>query len=224
VIGDICARLYPFSENDLSLQASDINPEAGSHMVPQDPMDIVLALQAGKTAWEAFPYLQMRFGERGMRFTSSDSCWLLALTQLSTDAATKNLSWLRRVLAPRGIPTIILMQHLRQIAKLLNDPHAVQSSSRSESYAAFLDNVDLEQKYTNQYLHNSTQKFSRKLTSCNGLRVPDAAELIASAWLDERAGITGAFEATKSWFVDPATFSPDWIELVEGFVAELIST
>jgi len=117
-----------------------------------------------------------------------------------------------------------LMQHLRQIAKLLNDPHAVQSSSRSESYAAFLDNVDLEQKYTNQYLHNSTQKFSRKLASCNGLRVPDAAELIASAWLDERAGITGAFEATKCWFVDPATFSADWIELVEGFVAELINT
>jgi len=223
VIGDICARLCPFSENDLSLQASDINPEAGGHTVPQNPMDIVLALQAGKMAWEAFPYLQMRFGERGMRFTSSDSCWLLALTQLPTEAATKNLNWLRRVLAPRGIPTIILTQHLRQIAKLLNDAHAVQSSCRSESYTAFLDNVDLEQKYTNQYLHNSTQEFSRKMASCSGLRVPDAAELIASAWLDERAGITGAFEASKCWFVSPATFSPDWIELVEGFVAELIN-
>ena len=208
----------------MSQQASDINLEAGSHIVPQDPMEIVLALRAGKMAWEAFPYLQMRSGERGMRFTGSDRCWLLSLTKMPADAATKNLNWLRRVLAPRGIPTIILTQHLRQIATLLNDAHAVQSPCRSESYTAFRDNVNLEQRSVAQNLDKFILEFNRKLASHNDPHVPAAAELIASAWLDERVGITGAFEATKCWFVSPVRFSADWIELVEGFIAELENT
>jgi hypothetical protein len=47
------------------------------------------------------------------------------------------------------------------------------------------------------------------------------ARLVASSWLDERAGITGALAATRSWFVDPTRFSGEWIVSIDKLVAHL---
>ena len=58
-----------------------INFEAGDHAMPQNPLEIDLALRAAKVAWERYPYLEHRYGERGRRFTDSDSCWLVTLTR-----------------------------------------------------------------------------------------------------------------------------------------------
>jgi len=77
--------------------------------MPQSPLEIDLALRAAKTAWEKYPYLEHRYGERGRRFTNSDSCWLFTLTRARREVAvTRALEWLRTVLASRGIPTVIL--------------------------------------------------------------------------------------------------------------------
>ena len=42
-----------------------INFEAGDHAMPQNPLEIGLALRAAKVAWEKYPYLEHRYGERG---------------------------------------------------------------------------------------------------------------------------------------------------------------
>ena len=86
--------------------------------MPQNPLEIDLALRAAKVAWEKYPYLEYRYGERGRRFTDSDSCWLVTLTRaLRQVAVTKALEWLRTVLASRGIPTVILEFHLDAILR-----------------------------------------------------------------------------------------------------------
>ena len=80
-----------------------INFEAGDHAMPQNPLEIDLALRAAKVAWEKYPYLAHRYGERGRRFTDSDSCWLVTLTRapsrpLKKDARRRPASvihWLR---------------------------------------------------------------------------------------------------------------------------------
>ena len=90
-----------------------INFEAGNHAMPQNPLEIDLALRAAKAAWEKYPYLEHRYGERGRRFTNSDSCWLFTLARAPREiVVTKDLEWLRTVLASRGIPTVILEFHL----------------------------------------------------------------------------------------------------------------
>jgi len=86
--------------------------------MPQNPLEIDLALRAAKVAWEKYPYLEYRYGERGRRFTDSDSCWLVTLTRAPRQVAvTKALEWLRTVLASRGIPTVILEFHLDAILR-----------------------------------------------------------------------------------------------------------
>jgi hypothetical protein len=47
--------------------------------------------------------------------------------------------------------------------------------------------------------------------------------LLASAWLDERCGVTGALPALHGWFTDAGRFSPDWIASVSALLDELDS-
>ena len=119
-ISRICAALHPHRGEDLRHHVVGINFEAGDHVMPQNPLEIDLALRVAKVAWEEYPYLKHRYGERGRRFTYSDGCWLVALTRAPEQAAvTKSLKWLRTLLASRGIPTVILEFHLHAIQRAI---------------------------------------------------------------------------------------------------------
>jgi heme oxygenase len=219
----ICAAAYPYAPKDLKYHAVAMNFEAGDHAIPQDPVEIDLALRAGKATWEAFPYLDQRYGERGRRFTSSDSCWLVTLTHApGPDAATKALDWLRAVLATRGIPTVILEAHLRTIRQAIALEFPEQRNMRAQ-FDPFLSNREAERRI---YLGAAGEPelidaFNRRLQACGGLKVASAADLIASAWLDERCGIAGALPALHHWVTDAGRFSKDWIVDINELLAEL---
>src|SRR5262249_3488508 len=119
-VGEICAALYPYAPDALKHHVTAINFEAGDHAMPQRPAEIGLGVRAGNDAWRMFPYLEQRYGERGRRFTNSDSCWLVTLTRAPRpEAVSKALDWLRTVLSTRGIPTLILEAHLRAIKEAI---------------------------------------------------------------------------------------------------------
>jgi hypothetical protein len=61
--------------------------------------------------------LPKRYGERGWRFSLSDSGWLQTLRELSPDAARAQLLWLSNLLAARGMPRYLMARHLEH-------PHA----------------------------------------------------------------------------------------------------
>lgn len=219
----ICVAACESSPKELKFHAASINFEAGDHAIPQNPVEIDLALRAGKGAWEAFPYLEQRFGPRGKRFTNSDSCWLVALTRApGQEAATKALNWLRTVLATRGIPSLILEAHLGIIQQeiALEFPEEIEMRAR---FDRFLSNREAERR---QYFGTEGQSslisvFSRRFEACSGLKVESVAELIASAWIDERSGVAGARPALHDWFIDSGRFSKDWIANVNQLFVEL---
>lgn len=218
----LLAALYPYAENDLRYRVAAINCEAGDHAMPQDPREIDLALRVGRAAWQKYPYLERRFGERGKRFTSSDSCWLVALTRMPVEIATKNLEWLRTVLASRGIPTIVLETHLRVIAQAFADSFPEQIDKR-ERFDRFLSNLDAERRALGgaSAALSLIEPFERRFRACAGSTVESAAQLIASAWIDERSGIAGALAAVRDWFADAERFSSDWIATVDALVTAL---
>ena len=219
----ICATVYPYSSKDLKYNVSAINCEAGDHAIPQNPIEIDLALRAGKAAWEKFPYLEQRYGTRGKRFTNSDSCWLVTLTRApGQDAATKALDWLRTVLATRGIPTVVLEAHLRIIQQAITLEFPEQIKMRAQ-FDLFLSNREAERRvcFGAEGQSPLIDVFNRRFRACSGLKVKSAAELIASAWMDERSGITGSLSALHDWFTDVRRFSRDWIANVNELLVEL---
>lgn len=218
----ICAALYPYSDDRLRYHSAAINFEAGDHAMPQNPHEVALALRAGKAAWDKYPYLDRRFAQRGRRFTSSDSCWLVALARMPVDSATKNLRWLRTVLASRGIPTVILAAHLGAISDALAEAFPGQATLRAP-FDRFLASLDAERHSLpgGPMISTLVDEFDRRLDACAGPVVPSAAQLVASAWVDQQSGIAGSLAATRDWFTDPARFSPDWILHVNDLVTHL---
>lgn len=220
-IETILRALYPYSDNDLVFHVSALNPEAGDHPIPQNPKELEFSLRAGKRAWKKYDYLEKRFGERGKRFTTSDSCWLVALSQLSQEATTQSLKWLRKVLASRGLPTVILEYHLREIQ---NEMKADGYNSLTiASYDGFLAALESERNssFDSEMLAAVIHKYDAVFKSAPGEKVDHAAELIVSAWLDGKAGVPEALSSLQKWLTDTNVFSPNWVNAVEEIVVAL---
>jgi hypothetical protein len=200
-----------------------INLEAGDHAMPQNPLEIDLALRAAKVAWEKYPYLEHRYGERGRRFTNSDGCWLFTLTRAPSGVAvTSVLEWLRTVLASRGIPTVILEFHLQAIQQAICAKLTEQFEMQSQ-FDQFISDRRAERRrlLSDEDRSHLIEAFDQRFRSCTGFKVESAAELIASAWVDEHSGISGAVPALCDWFTGSQRFATDWIANVHALLAEL---
>jgi hypothetical protein len=198
---------------------TEINFEAGDHAMPQDQLEIDLALRAAKVVWEEYPYLQSRYGERGRRFTDSDSCWLVTLARAASEAeVTKALEWLRTVLASRGIPTLILEAHLRAIGA-----EFTKQSDAPIQFGQFLSDRKAERRRLFGIAGRSRLMgtFDARFRACTGFRIESAGQLITSAWVDQQAGIPGSVPALRDWLADAQRFSTDWIAVVDKLLAEL---
>lgn len=219
------ASLDSYADRAHAFHVAGLNPEAGHHAMPQDPRDITLALRAGREAWNRHPYLAERFGARGARFTSSDSCWLLTLTERPPEVTTHQLNWLRGVLSTRGIPTIILETHLRALAAALQAEFPAETSAahalRSTRYDAFLAHREEERARYGSALPRAIATCESALAASES--GTQAAALVASAWVDEQAGIVGAFDATRQWFADPQRSSLHARAAVDALVDALVA-
>lgn len=214
-IAAMVQALHPFNKADLTHHVAAINFEAGTHAMPQDPARIELALNAAARAWRSQPYLQARFGSRGRRFTSSDSCWLVTLADAPALTATKSLVWLRTVLSTRGLPTVILESHLREIARDLGN-----AQTSYDSFFGLLTDERMALLGATKALELE-QKYEQAFGDCPEFKIAGAAALLISAWCDEKSGIVGALAATSGWFRDPARFSGQWIATVDSLLGEL---
>jgi hypothetical protein len=89
-------------------------------------------------------------------------------------------------------------------------PEQVEMRTR---FDRFLSNLQAERQAIggSETVAHLVELFDRRFHACAGLTVDSAAELIASAWIDELSGISGALASTLNWFVDTERFSSEWI-------------
>ena len=146
--------------------------------MPQNPLEIDLALRAAKVAWEKYSYLEYRYGERGRRFTDSDSCWLFTLTRAPREVVvTKALEWLRTVLASRGIPAVILEFHLMAI-RLAIDSGFPEQPIKKIQFDRFLADRKAERwgLFGAESQSHLVDAFDQRFRACTGFKVELAAD------------------------------------------------
>ncbi|MBW2520248.1 MAG: biliverdin-producing heme oxygenase [Deltaproteobacteria bacterium] len=217
----IHATLYPFAKRDLYFCATTINPEAGNHPVPNNLDEIEAAIRAGARCCNEFPYFNLRYQARGKRFTDSDAAWLATLYDLEDNAALAQVTWLARVLAARGMPSITLIRQL----KLLYEELAAtvpEKQKRYETLIKIAKNLESEQtravaQTTRRALIKNFEQMAPETELAN---FPDAGELFLSAALDEHLGRTNAITSLEAWLANPQKFSATWIAAVKNLVAE----
>ena len=96
-----------------------LNPAAGDVPIPEDPREVEAALRAGPITHRIFPYICWRYGDRGRKFTQSDSAWLAWLVRHEQSRMKEQVLWLRSVLSNRGMPSWILEIHLLNLHEQL---------------------------------------------------------------------------------------------------------
>ena len=202
-------------------KAEELNPEAGNHPVPADAREIQAALKAGEICWNRFPYFEHRYGERGRRFTRSDSAWLVTLSRSEPTEISKQIHWLGRVLSSRGMPTLLLQTQL----EILDEELTAVIPEKNAEYRK-LSEVAAELRasrcahFADEQLDTFAAEFDRAVGPEWSARFPHTGALLVSAVADELNGIDGAVESLRPWMTDAAHFSAEWIAAVETTLAQ----
>ena len=218
---DIHAALHPLPRaEEMSFSATSINPEAGSHAVPEERMEIKAALVAAHACRLAYPYFDARYGERGKRFAESDAAWLASLVKLPESEVIAQVAWLGGVLSSRGMPRITL-EH--QLAAL----HEALVAARPQRRPEYDRLLGAREWLRGERLRQIPAQLSAGVVAAfvaatqgemDGL-LQGMGRLIVSAVCDEAGGISGAVASIQQWACDSGRFPAGWIAAVRESIA-----
>ncbi|MFB1485706.1 MULTISPECIES: hypothetical protein [unclassified Thiocapsa] len=210
-----------FDSTSPGLHATRLNPEAGTHPIPEDPRELAAALLASARVLVRYPYLLMRFGERGKRFADSDSAWLATLVRHPQQRVNAQTAWLGEVLASRGMPRILLECHLEILAEELRHVDTIRAED-ADKLAVAAETLAARRRAWIEDTRIATiaRSFEQGLGDAWLKRLPNTAEIIASAIADEADGLTEAVSSTLGWLTDAERFPQTWIAAVESALAQ----
>lgn len=193
--------------------AGALNREAGQHPVPRDVREVQAALIAGERTRDAFRYYDARYGERGLRFTRSDSAWLVTVGREPLPEARRQIAWLGRLLSTRGMPRYLLESHLRELYAQL-----VRSVPDQIGDYTALDVIANEMAAERRRVMSDTTfdaVASDFAASTRGPLAPrEAGTLLVAAVIDEKDGISSAVTSLCQWLDDPARVPATWREQI----------
>jgi len=200
--------------------ARTLNPEAGEHAISADPGEQAAAEAATRLSWREFPYYAKRYGERGWRFSLSDSGWLQTLCELSPDAARAQLLWLANLLAARGMPRYLMERHLEHL-------HA-ELVARMPDRAGRYDFLRLLSAHLREIRQASlpsgafarlASEFDSRTRDCKDA-VKNMGSVIVAAVADDAGGIGTVLGKVSEWAEDPTRFEPEWIQAVQAVIEQ----
>lgn len=205
------ASLYPISDHGWGFRASMLNPEAGNHAMPDNPLEIEAAISAAYRCREEYPYFEERYRERGRDFGKSDAAWLVTLAELPGPQLMGQVEWLGRLLANRGMPRITLERQL----ELLHQELTAAVPERRQQYHGLLDAAGkLKAERLRRIPEDSFIKLAHDFHEATDGemkgKLDRTGELIVSAICDEAAGIAEAATSLLSWLTDKQLFSSIW--------------
>jgi hypothetical protein len=200
--------------------ARSINPEAGDHAISLEPREQAAAAAAVRASWREFPYYARRYGERGYRFSLSDTGWIETLCQHPVTEARSQVLWLARLLAARGMPSYLLERHL----EFLHQELVSAAPQRTERYqiiaqcAAALREMR-EVQLSSARFDQLAARFEAAVAE-HPARIANMGAILVSAVTDEAWIAAGAVTAVQGWACDPTMFDAAWTSAVQDFLAQ----
>ncbi len=202
--------------------ASSLNPDAGSHAVTADPLEVEAAVRAGDETVRRVPYFLWRYGERGRRFGHSDSAWLVNLVSLPQTVVDQQIGWLGNLLSNRGMPQLLLERHLL----VLHDALEQTLPGKASEYAKLRAAAEMLRRQRTRILSDEAMKrIGAVFEAAAGdewrheRERAGVGELLAAAVADEQTGVVNAVTSLTGWLTDPARFSERWVAAVRQAVS-----
>lgn len=214
---DLYLALFPLkTSTEDEFHATQIKPEAGDHPVPADEREMRASLRASEAAWTEFPYYERRFGQRGKRFSDSDISWITTLTSLDDDSLKRQVEWLCRLLASRGMPTIMMEYTLRSLYSELS----AEIPAKKDQYHKLLMAADSLTEARHKTMSREkaallAEEFDMAVGRNTASSWKNTGTLLVTAAIDEKNGFEGAVRTLEDWLTDRDRFEKDWIDAVE---------
>ncbi|GAB3873386.1 hypothetical protein [Terrabacter terrigena] len=183
----------------LGADAAVVNADAGGHEITTDATLLRAAVRAAQRSIDAMPYYGARYGARGSRFATTDSAWLVSLAWLDEAGAVKQVQWLARVLAARGMPSWLLEIHLDELVREVRsvaDPAAVGALPAAAAALAAARRAHVDDE-----LLDAADAWADDALG-DDRPVPRAGALMAAAVADARSGVTRDDTALVGWLTD----------------------
>lgn len=200
--------------------AAAINPFAGVHPVTALPVELEAVRRATEASLREAPYYLERYGERGRMFGGSDGAWLVTICRGDADFVERQVLWLGRVLAARGMPRWLLQRFL----EMLHDELIYAIPDHGGRYRALLEACSLLRDQQREHLAEADARaiaaaFDADADPEWGTRLPNTGRILAAAVADEAAGIANAVESVEGWAADSARFPERWVAAVRAALA-----
>jgi hypothetical protein len=182
------------------VDAGLVNHDAGSHGIATDAVLLRAAVRAAQRSYDEMPYYTLRYGERGARFATSDSAWLLSLAVLDEARAIRQVDWLSRVLAARGMPSWLLETHL---VGLVAEVRTVADASAVGALPAAAESLaSARRRHVDDDLLSRADTWV--LEALAAPPVPHTGALMAAAVADVLGGLVTDDSSLMDWLTDPA--------------------
>lgn len=198
------------SRDHATQPAETVNPEAGGYEITADPDLLAACERAIDATYEAHPYYGARYADRGRRFSSSDSGWLVKVAVEGRDEADQQVAWLSRFLAARGMPTVLMEEHLGILAaevERLGTHTEVATVLTGVSQQMRADRLSVVDEATTQQVEADFDAATKGEPG----RVERIGLLLVSAVADEARGLRRVEESLMEWVGDPERFSEGWV-------------
>lgn len=185
----------------LAADAAVVNPDAGGYEITTDATLLRAAVRAAQRSIDAMPYYGARYGARGSRFATTDSAWLMSLAWLDEASAVRQVEWLSRVLAGRGMPSWLLEIHLDELVAEVRSVADADAVGALPAAAGAL--ATARRQHVDDDLLESADAWADEALG-DALPVRRTGALIAAAVADARLGVTRDDGALMDWLTDPA--------------------
>ncbi len=220
-IENIIRHLFPVSVT-FNYSANHINPSAGNYRVSADPRELLAAFDAGEISYQKIPYYKERYGEHGTLFTRSDSAWLVTLTEKEMNSLYKQILWIGDVMSSRGMPRILLEQHL---GDLYNTLIQIIPERQPKYEKLRLAARKLRAEYRKWISQDDFEALASEFeTNVINLSVPlkNTGPMIIAAMIDQKNGITRAVPSLIDWLTDKDRFPSEWISAVRDITQKTL--
>lgn len=156
--------------------------------------------------WRAFPYFAWRYGERGRRFGRSDAGFLVTLLELDEATARAQVQWLAGVLAPRGMPSLLLEVQLESLGRAARRFRG----SGAERFVALAGHLRARRSSVLEEATFADCETRTRLASHGITRRRGAGRLIAAAVADHALGLGDHAGALVRWLSDAEPADAAW--------------
>ena len=220
-IEELIDQLHPLNESPTSELVTLLNPLAGNHLISNDIREVQAAMRAGERTLRFLPYYELRYTQRGRKYTWSDSNWIVALVGENQARVNEQIHWLSRYLATKGMPQWTTECHLLH----LHDELVLAIPEKRDSYASLAEAARVLADERRPLVSDATLEtldttFYTRVGPQWNRWLPYCGSLLGSAVADDRLGVTGALENLQRWMTDATRFPALWIDTVHTVISQ----